>query len=315
MNGHPILEDIIQKVAEKAEGILPYGMADHSDARNGLMKAITEDLLWLAENDPAAHSSEQVKRVYLSFKSVAYYRLAHIVWTKCGFRQTKAEDYKDIARFMMEGIKVETGVEIHPAAKIGKMFSIDHGTGTVIGETVEIGERCIILNGVVLGVKKISRARGKRHPTLGDNVRVGAHVGIFGPIRVGNNCEIGPYAQIFTDIPDNCSIKVVTPLQIVQSQAQKNSECPQPQQVWPASLTGEKRVVYLLIEGNNLLEAKEVLLIQRGFNPVPVDHIEKINDTKIVCTLRSQRLALGTWELHVIGTGGSGILTHGVLVK
>jgi len=124
---------------------------------------------------------------------------------------------KYIAKSITEKAKLESGIEIHPAAKIGDYFVIDHGVGTVIGETCEIGEHCYILQGVILGSTGIAyNPLEKRHPTLGNNVEIGAHARILGPITIGDNVKVSPYSVIREDIPSNTSV-------IIQNQCQKIS--------------------------------------------------------------------------------------------
>jgi serine O-acetyltransferase len=119
---------------------------------------------------------------------------------------TAARALSQIARFF-------TGVEIHPGAKIGKGLFIDHGSGVVIGETAEIGNNCLIYQGVTLG--GTGKERGKRHPTLGNNVMVGAGARVLGPFRVGDNVKIAANAVVLEPIPDNCTA-VGVPAKIVK---------------------------------------------------------------------------------------------------
>ena len=132
------------------------------------------------------------------------YRRAHKAYKKGRFFK---------ARFISERCKFKTGIEIHPAATIGKGFFIDHGTGVVIGETTEIGDNCIIYQGVTLG--GTGKDVGKRHPTLGNNVLVGAGAKVLGPIKIGNNVKIAAGAVVLSDIPDN-STAVGVPARVVR---------------------------------------------------------------------------------------------------
>ena len=103
----------------------------------------------------------------------------------------------------MKRAKKKTGIEIHPGAKIGRGLFIDHGTGVVIGETTEIGDDCVIYQGVTLG--GTGKDHGKRHPTLGNNVMVGAGAKVLGPVKIGDNVKIAAGAVVLTDIPDNAT--------------------------------------------------------------------------------------------------------------
>jgi serine O-acetyltransferase len=140
---------------------------------------------------------------------VLFYRVSHALYVHKFY--TAARLLSQIARFI-------TGVEIHPGAKIGKGLFIDHGSGVVIGETAEIGENCLIYQGVTLG--GTGKERGKRHPTLGNNVMVGAGARVLGPFRVGNNVKIAANAVVLEPIPDNCTA-VGVPAKIVRRNGQK----------------------------------------------------------------------------------------------
>ncbi len=161
------------------------------------------DLSAYTKKDPAAKSNENlVINSYKAFKAILGYRIAnHIV------KVLKDDFYLIKAREISEIIKIQTGIEIHPLAIIGKYFVIDHGIGTVIGETTIIGDNCYILQGVIIGTKGISdNPSKKRHPTIGNNVEIGAFSKILGNIRVGNNVFIAPYSLITKDIPDNTKV-------------------------------------------------------------------------------------------------------------
>ena len=156
------------------------------------------------ENDPAAKSSLEIYFLYNGFKAVRAYRLAHKLHKK---------GHTFLARWISERAKRRTGIEIHPGATIGKGLFIDHGTGVVIGETAEIGDNCVIYQGVTLG--GTGKDIGKRHPTLGNNVMVGAGAKILGPFRVGNNVKIAAGAVVLDAIPDNATA-VGVPARVVK---------------------------------------------------------------------------------------------------
>jgi len=113
-------------------------------------------------------------------------------------------------------MKIKTGIEIHPEAENGERFVIDHGMGTVIGETCEIGHDCYILQNVILGSSRIVGPKGKRHPSLGNNVEIGGFSRLFGPIHVGDNVKISPYSVITTDIPSHSSLIIKNTFQEVR---------------------------------------------------------------------------------------------------
>jgi serine O-acetyltransferase len=127
-----------------------------------------------------------------------------------------------LPRMISQIMRFLTGIEIHPGAKIGKGFFIDHGMGVVIGETAEIGENCVLFHGVTLG--GTGHEVGKRHPTLGNNVMIGANATLLGPINVGNNSKIGAESVIINkDVPENCTV-VGAPGEIVKKRGKKIKE-------------------------------------------------------------------------------------------
>ena len=161
------------------------------------------------EGDPAARSEEEIMLAYPAFEAISIYRLAHVLYTL---------GVPLIPRMMTEHAHKNTGIDIHPGATIGRYFFIDHGTGVVIGETTEIGDDCTIYQGVTLG--GTGKDTGKRHPTLGNNVMVGAGAKVLGPIKIGNNVRIAAGAVVLTDIPDNCTA-VGIPARVVRRDGEK----------------------------------------------------------------------------------------------
>ncbi|PAU51204.1 serine acetyltransferase [Pseudomonas sp. PIC25] len=176
---------------------------------------VSQDLEAYATRDPASAGREDViLEAYASFKAVLYYRLAHQIWTLedglGGLREI-------IAHKLTNKGKIASGVEIHPAVRIGRRFVLDHAYGTVIGETCEIGDDCYILSGVTLGASGIANnPETKRHPTLGNNVEVGAGVRILGPVRIGDNVFISPSCVITQDIPANSKVSIVNQVQTLK---------------------------------------------------------------------------------------------------
>ena len=146
------------------------------------------------ERDPAARSNLEVLLLYSGVHALIAHRIAHGLYLR--------EHYFS-ARAISQISRALTGIEIHPAAKIGNGLFIDHGMGVVIGETAIIGNDCTIFHGVTLGGR--GNSMGKRHPTLGDNVLVGSGAKILGNINIGNNVKIGANAVVLNDIPDNAT--------------------------------------------------------------------------------------------------------------
>ena len=159
------------------------------------LKTLKRDIEVVFERDPAARSILEVIFCYPGFHALLFHRIAHWLWNK---------KFYLLARFISHVSRFLTGIEIHPAAKIGPGFFIDHGMGVVIGETTEIGENVTLYHGVTLG--GTSWRKGKRHPTIGNNVVIGAGAKILGPVRIGNNCRVGAGSVVIKDVPDNCTV-------------------------------------------------------------------------------------------------------------
>ncbi len=155
-----------------------------------MFSKIKEDIDSVFARDPAARSIFEVLTCYPGFHARLAHRLTHRLW-KIGF--------KWLARFLSHLARWFTGVEIHPGATIGRRFFIDHGMGVVIGETAEVGDDVTLYHGVTLG--GTSWREGKRHPTLGNGVVVGAGAKILGPIHIGDNAKIGSNAVVVKDVP------------------------------------------------------------------------------------------------------------------
>ena len=158
----------------------------------GFRENIKLDYKAVFEKDPAARSSLEVILSYSGFHAIFLHRINHILWNA---------GVPVLPRLLSQIGRFFTGIEIHPAAKIGPGFFIDHGMGVVIGETAEIGEGCLLYQGVTLG--GTGKEKGKRHPTLGNNVTVGAGAKILGAITIGNNAVIGANSVILKPVPDN----------------------------------------------------------------------------------------------------------------
>lgn len=175
-----------------------------------------KDIKSIFERDPAARSVVEVVLTYSGLHALWSYRLSHFLLKI---------HLPFFARFVSQFAKFLTGIEIHPGAKIGQGFFIDHGMGVVVGETTEIGDNVTLYQGVTLG--GTGKEKGKRHPTIGNNVVIGAGAKILGNIRIGNNVKIGANAVVLRSVPDDSTvvgvpgeivrIKGENPLELVQT--------------------------------------------------------------------------------------------------
>ena len=179
------------------------------------MFSIIEDYKAVFKRDPAARTPLgwfEVLILYSGFHAIFWHRINHFLHAKLRI--------PFLPRFIAQWVRWFTGVEIHPGAKIGHGFFIDHGMGVVIGETTEIGRDCTIYQGVTLGGTGLER--GKRHPTLGDNVVVGVGAKVLGNIRIGNNVKVGGGSVVIHSVPDNCTV-VGVPAEIVRRDGKRIS--------------------------------------------------------------------------------------------
>jgi serine O-acetyltransferase len=156
---------------------------------------IKEDVLVALEKDPSSRSFWEVLVCYPGVHALLLHRVAHSLWSK-GF-QFPGRLLSFFGRWL-------TGIEIHPGARIGRRFFIDHGMGVVVGETAEVGDNVFVYHGVTLG--GISMKRGKRHPTVGDNVVIGANAQVLGPIKIGKNSKIGAGSVVLQDVPEYSTV-------------------------------------------------------------------------------------------------------------
>lgn len=174
-----------------------------------LVREVRYDVKAFRQRDPAARSNVEILLLYSGMHARLAHRLSHALY-KGGHALS--------ARAVSQGAKFLTGIEIHPGATIGRGLVIDHGSGVVIGETAEIGDNCTIYQGVTLG--GTGKDEGKRHPTLGNNVLVGAGAKILGPVKIGDNVKVAAGAVVLTELPDH-STAVGIPAKVVRVGGQR----------------------------------------------------------------------------------------------
>ena len=173
-----------------------------------MFKTLNYHLSRIVENDPAARSKLEVLLLYPCIHVQIAHKLSHFLYKHKWFFLARL--ISQIARFF-------TGIEIHPGATIGKGLCIDHGMGVVIGETAEIGDDVLIYHGVTLG--GTGKDKGKRHPTIGNGVVIGAGAKVLGPIKVGNNAKIGANAVVVKDVPEGATAVGIPAKNIIRTSA------------------------------------------------------------------------------------------------
>jgi serine O-acetyltransferase len=176
---------------------------ESSEMRTEMFKTLRKDIQAIFDRDPAAHSVLEVLLAYPGLQAIRAHRVAHWFWV---------HKWRTFARWLSNNSRSNTGIEIHPGATIGEGFFIDHGMGVVIGETAEIGKNVTLFHGVTLG--GVSNHKGKRHPTIEDNVVIGAGAKVLGAITVGACSRIGANAVVVKSVPPN-SVVVGVPGQVV----------------------------------------------------------------------------------------------------
>lgn len=181
-----------------------------------MFEHIKDDIKAVMERDPAARNAFEVALLYSGFHAVVLHRMAHGLWKN---------DLRFLARFVSQFSRFATGIEIHPAVKIGKKFFIDHGMGVVIGETAEIGDYVTLYHDVTLGGVSPSensenQKNVKRHPTLKDNVIIGSGAQILGPITVGSCARVGGNSVVTKDVAERTTV-VGSPARVVRKSAEK----------------------------------------------------------------------------------------------
>ncbi len=174
-----------------------------------MFRQLREDIQCVKERDPAARSALEILFLYPGIKAVRMHRKAHFCYNHKLFF---------LARYISQRCVRKTGIEIHPAAKIGKRFFIDHGTGVVIGETAVIGDDVTIYQGVTLG--GTGHHTGKRHPTIGNNVLIGAGAKVLGPFKIGDHTNIAAGSIVLDEIPPH-STAVGAPARVVKQNGKR----------------------------------------------------------------------------------------------
>lgn len=179
---------------------------------SGLFNLIRSDFRAIRERDPAARGPVETALCYPGLHATVAYRFAHGLWKR---------NWHTTARFMSYLARAVTGVDIHPGAQIGPGFFIDHGACVVIGETAEIGRNVTLYHGVTLG--GVSWSPGKRHPSLGDDVMVGAGAKILGPLTVGDGARVGANSVVVEEVPPEVTV-IGIPARIVQTERQASRD-------------------------------------------------------------------------------------------
>lgn len=175
-----------------------------------MFRNLRYDLNKVMENDPAARSKIEVFLLYPTIHALIAYRISHYLYINKLFF---------LARLISQISRFFTGIEIHPGAKIGRGLVIDHGMGVVIGETAEIGDNVLLYHGVTLG--GTGKDKGKRHPTVGNNVVIGAGAKVLGPIYIGSNSKIGANSVVLNNVPEGATAVGIPAKNIIKIKEKK----------------------------------------------------------------------------------------------
>lgn len=202
-----------------------------------------EDIKVIFERDPAARSIWEVF-LYPGLHAILWHRIAHFLYQ---------QKFYFLARLISQAVRFFTGIEIHPGAKIGRGFFIDHGMGVVIGETTQIGDNVTLFQGVTLG--GTGKEKGKRHPTIGNNVTIAVGAKVLGNIKIGHNATIGAGSVVIRDVPPDCTV-VGIPGKVVKHKG--------------------KRVYQVSLDHGNL---PDPILERLNDFRKELDHIEKVVNT------------------------------------
>ncbi len=230
-----------------------------------MLRQIKEDIQVALEKDPAARNSLEVLILYPGVHALIAYRIAHGLWKN---------DFKFLARALSQFVRWITGIEIHPAAIIGKRFFIDHGMGVVIGETSEVGDNVFLYHGVTLG--GLATKKAKRHPTISDNVVIGAGAQVLGPIKIGCNTKIGSGSVVLQDVPEYSTV-IGVPGRVVFSGVSSELEDDDDLESFPDPVA---RAIECMLDRlpqmeKEIRQLKETLkengIVSPGASPVPID--------------------------------------------
>lgn len=229
------------------------------------IKKFLKEIDTIIERDPAAESRLGVIFLYPSFHIMIFYKLANTLWRY---------NLRFIARLIMQIGRMLTGIEIHPAAKIGCNFFMDHGLGIVIGETTEIGENVTIYQGVTLGgvmpsIETESQRNQKRHPTIGNNVIIGSGAQILGPIKVGDYARIGANSVVSKNVPSNVTVAGVPAREFSKSSKLEKFKA---YAVSTNEIDPREKTLNLLIEKVKTLE-KKIKSLENNKNKKSINNI------------------------------------------
>lgn len=189
-------------------------LVNASEMIGEVLEALMEDARAFATKDPASKGDPfRIVQTYTSFRAVLHYRVAHaMVYTPA-----VADQASSYASLISSRGKLLSGAELHPCCHIGQRFVLDHGIGTVFGETASVGDDCYVLGGVTLGANGIAgNPLGKRHPSIGNRVQLGAFARIFGNVTIGDDVFIGPHCVITDDLPAGSKVTLRSNLQVVK---------------------------------------------------------------------------------------------------
>ena len=254
------MKDMIKDLDLLAEGLATVGYMGKKLRRRArdLVGEVKYDIAAFRQRDPAARSDLEVLLLYSGLHARLAHRLSHKLYR---------DGHHFAARAVSQGAKMLTGIEIHPGATVGRGLVIDHGSGVVIGETAEIGDNCTLYQGVTLG--GTGKDEGKRHPTLGNNVLVGAGAKILGPMKIGDNSKIAAGAVVLDELPPH-STAVGIPAKVVRVAGRRVADDLDQIHI-PDPVSQELNSLRALVEG---LEEK-VKKLEKGRKPTARKSVKK----------------------------------------